>query len=186
MSDPAMAKTESYAREAFDFYETPAWCTKALLSVWTPHARVWEPAAGKGAIVRELEGHDVVASDITDRGAVRGLMVKDFLTSRAHSHLPQTSIITNPPYTDCLAFVERALEWTKPGLGSVAMLMRSEWGHAVSRSRLFSHPFRMKLELTRRPVWFPDRDHKSSPRHNFAWFLWDWAWEGTPEYRRAP
>jgi hypothetical protein len=63
----------AYSERADDLYETPPAAVLALLAtVSLPH-RVWEPAAGRGAIVEVLRsaGHDVVASDIRDHGAHR-------------------------------------------------------------------------------------------------------------------
>jgi hypothetical protein len=37
----------------------------------------------------------------------------------------------------------------------------------------------MKVVLTKRPRW--STDDKASPRHNFAWFVWDWSNPNGPE-----
>jgi hypothetical protein len=66
-----------------DLYETPPLATEALLTVEKlPHC-LWEPAAGRGAIVQIMRdrGHAVIASDITDYGFALDF-VADFLMAR--------------------------------------------------------------------------------------------------------
>ena len=56
----------SLAERGLDLYQTPSVATEALLRVeQLPHT-IWEPAAGRGAIVRVLRDHGyaVIASDI--------------------------------------------------------------------------------------------------------------------------
>ncbi len=95
------------------------------------------------------------------------------------------NIVTNPPYKQACDFVERALVLIRPVEGKVAMLLRNEWDSASTRQHLFSKHahLALKLVLTKRPVWFPNREHKASPRHNFSWFVWDWKHEGPAEIR---
>src|SRR5690349_21675354 len=61
---------QSPMRVPFDFYATPPEATRALLTVEGFDAPIWEPACGDGAISRPLieAGHDVVSTDLIDRG----------------------------------------------------------------------------------------------------------------------
>ncbi|NLY01171.1 MAG: hypothetical protein GXY83_34195 [Rhodopirellula sp.] len=72
---------------------TPPHITAALLTREKFPETVWEPAAGKGDIVRVLVGwgYHVVASDIHDWG-LRPCKIEDFLTSTTQAD----AIITNP------------------------------------------------------------------------------------------
>jgi hypothetical protein len=91
------------------------------------------------------------------------------------------SIIGNPPYSDDLAekFIRHALRLTEPVKGMVAMLARHEYDCAAGRVDLFDRlGFRMKMTLTKRPKWI--EDSTGSPRHNYAWFVWDWFYSGHP------
>ena len=65
-----------------DLYETPAVAVEALPRVERLPHLVWEPAAGRGAIVRVLQayGYNVAASDIMDYGFLLRF-VGDFLTT---------------------------------------------------------------------------------------------------------
>src|SRR6516162_8818181 len=70
------------AERGHDLYETPDVAVEALLRVERLPHRIWEPAAGRGAIVRVLlrrAGHAVIASDVADYGFPLDF-VRDFLT----------------------------------------------------------------------------------------------------------
>ena len=56
-----------------DLHETPPEAARALLAVEPLPHKIWEPCAGRGAIVRELVrvGHEVCAMDLVAR-AERG------------------------------------------------------------------------------------------------------------------
>jgi len=108
-------------REKMDFYPTPPEGTRALLSVEQFHGPIWEPACGEGDISRVLieAGHDVVSTDLMDRGY--GTPRVDFLMEW-EPRAP--NIITNPPFKNAEEFVRKALSLTT---GKVAMLCRLAW-----------------------------------------------------------
>jgi hypothetical protein len=89
---------ENLEREKDDFYPTPPEPTRAFLSYEAERLRgfsaIWEPAAGDGAMVREMQsaGLHVIASDLVDRGA--GAEIKSFYD---FSQAPAKAILTNPP-----------------------------------------------------------------------------------------
>ena len=170
VQDPAMVKSD-YDRVEFDHYETEPWVTHVLLRN-VAFKSIWEPACGKGAIVDVVRsvGLHCVGSDIRDYG--RGFKVEDFMF---HTEPTDMDIVTNPPYYDDIAdqFIERALILTQSNKRKVAMLLRNEFDCASSRRGIFGeYPFAMKIVLLRRPRWFKDSD--GSPRHNYAWYVWDW------------
>ena len=169
-----------YRRQTLDAYWTPEWCTSLLLKTFLFRGRVWEPASGRGHICRVLARHayGVCATDIADHGHHDRLA--NFLEERTLPREVET-IITNPPYSDAEAFVRHALLLTGEIRGQVAMLLRNEFDCASSRVDMFDMPFACKLVLTKRPRW--SEDNKASPRHNFAWFIWDWEHVGPPMIR---
>ena len=163
-----------YERKAHDSYETEPAATQALLQAVSLRGRLWEPACGSGKMARVLSaaGHAVLSTDLYDYEF--GEPGHDFLQAQT---LPDNvgTIVTNPPYADDAAerFVVQALRLTKPG-GMVAMLLRQEFDCASGRNGLFTHPaFHLKLVLTFRPRWTDEK--KASPRHNYAWYVWDWS-----------
>lgn len=168
LPDPAMVGKARYPRRDAELYETPEWCTRVLLRT-VSFQRVWEPACGRGAISRVLEGEriDVASTDLHDHGY--GTPGIDFLTSTDET---SRDIVTNPPYDQADAFVRKALELTARHQGYVAMLMRHEWDAGKTRDELLAPGSRFfaKIVLTERPVWF--EDVVARPRHNFSWYIW--------------
>ena len=135
--------------------------------------RLWEPAAGDGAIVRPLcaGGFDVVATDIVDYGGDSITPGVDYLTATLpHGVL---GIVTNPPY-------RRAVEFARKALGEVpylALLLRTNFLESTTRL-----PFFRKHPPAR--VWVSSRRLPMMHRHGwagpqapsntcFAWFVWD-------------
>ncbi len=178
MKTSAMHGESGYERIANDAYWTPAWCTEALLDRTAFRPVVWEPACGRGDMVRALEsrGHTVIASDIKIYDPQGGSFEMDFLSvNPIVDPVGFGAIITNPPYAQAEAFIRKALELATVGNRRVrvAMLLRNEYDSAAGRRYLFEHPaFLKKLVLTKRPRW--SADNKASPRHNFAWYVWCW------------
>src|SRR5262245_43583018 len=88
-----------YAERGHDLYETDPRVIKALVEAEKLPRKIWEPAAGRGAIVNVLRehGHFVVASDLVDYGVPGQQAGVDFLkTTRAPAGC--TCVLTNPPY----------------------------------------------------------------------------------------
>ena len=186
----AMLGEAGFQRVDGDRYWTEHWVTHALLNAVTFRGLTWEPAAGRGDIADVLVEHDyqVWCSDIA--GAALGCKSAgelDFLTATSPGD-GTFSIVTNPPYFAAEAFVRKALELTERSSGMVAMLFRNEYDCAAGRRDLFEREsFRAKLVLTKRPRWVDGLDQKSaSPRHNFAWYLWDHRHSGGHEIRWVP
>jgi hypothetical protein len=179
--DPAMIGHSGYERTAYDAYWTPRWCTEWLCEAVRFRGLIWEPAVGRGDIADVLtdRGYKVMISDIHDHGP--NPVIADFLKADAPFD-GLLSIITNPPYAEAGQFARKALELTQRSGGMVAMLLRNEFDCAKSRCDLFDRePFSKKLVLTKRPTWSDER--KASPRHNFAWFIWDWHHVGPATIR---
>jgi len=176
MADQLMMETY-YERRAWDHYETEPWVTEVLLR-HESFARVWEPAAGKGAIVNvfKMNNIDIIGTDIFDYGF--GFPVGDFLLTWQND---ERDIVTNPPFAEDLAdrFIEHSLLLTKNFGGRVCMLLRNEFDCASSRKKIFGQkPFACKIVLTKRPRWIAGTF--GSPRHNYAWYIWDWSWGKAP------
>jgi hypothetical protein len=125
------------AERGLDLYETPLVAVEALLRYEKLPHQIWEPAAGRGAIVRVLRdaGHAVIASDIQDYGFPLHF-VRDFLTETA---MPSGCelILTNPPFNIIAKFVARSLELS-PRVIVLARLAFLEAGELGSK-RLDRH-----------------------------------------------
>ena len=154
-----------------DLYETPPVATEALLRVETLPRRIWEPAAGRGAVARVLRqaGHAVTASDLIDYGELD--FVRDFL---AESKMPAgcAAIVTNPPYQIANEFARHALDLSP----NVYLLLRLAFLESVQRTDVLErrglravYVFRRRLPMMHRDGWTGPRASSAIP---FGWFVW--------------
>ena len=181
-----MSQRESgFARMERDLYETPAWVTEALLphiALSSVNGGIWEPACGSGKMADVLWKH------------LRGVYKSDIETGTDFLNEPLCNgcdaIITNPPYELATEFCEHALRLMEPVNGMVAMLLRTDFDHAKSRTHLFRDcpAFTKKVVLMKRICWFVEANGKpkASPSFNHAWFIWDWKHEGAPTIAYGP
>jgi len=179
MSDKAMLGESNYPRKENELYLTPDWCTEVLLRHVVLDDLTWEPAAADGAMANILYTKTpTIATDIVPLD--RQVKQHDFLISAGPLRGKFKNIVTNPPYKLAQKFIEQAISIIEPVKGKVAMLLRNEYDSAAGRQHLFSGcpGFNLKLVLTRRPKWAPGKGN--SPRHNFAWFVWDFNAAGPP------
>jgi hypothetical protein len=177
-----------YARESRDFYATPAWVTEALLRHVRLRGPVWEPCCGDGAMstVLAAHGHDVVSTDIMDRGF--GESGVDFLACSAVRHACR-SIVTNPPYGEVgsgavpsrsssamLGFLRHSLLLTASVQGQLALLVRLQWiaGRRVAET-MSAAPFAAVIVLSRRIRWFDMGEATNAAQHHHAWVVFDHA-----------
>jgi hypothetical protein len=156
-----------------DLYETPAVAVEALLRVECLPYHLWEPAAGRGAIVKVLRaaGHAVIASDIIDYGDTTHFPHRDFLTEPLPAGCE--AIVTNPPFQLAEQFVEHALQLCP----RVVMLLRLAFLESERRRHILEgrglarvHVFRKRLPMMHRAGW---EGRKANSGMAFAWFVWD-------------
>lgn len=185
---PRAIHISGYQREGRDFYATPAWVTEALLRHIRLRGKVWEPCCGDGAMSTVLAagGHEVVSTDIADRGF--GTPGVDFLACRtvpAGCH----SIVTNPPYGDTgsqagqsrsaramLDFVRHAMGLAASVEGQLALLVRLNWIAGQRATALLSSgPFAAVIVLNNRIRWFDMAENTNHAQHHHAWIVLDHA-----------
>jgi hypothetical protein len=170
-----------------DLYESPAVAVHALMRAECLPTKIWEPAAGRGAIVNPLQdaGHDVLATDLVDYGCGYPAGVDFLIPGIAESYFDgQEAIVTNPPFKNAAEFVERALTFTP----YVAMLLRLAFIESESRRRILDdaplarvHVFRNRLPMMHRDGW---EQTVTSSAMAFAWFIWDKTHRGPTELHR--
>lgn len=138
-----------------DDFQTPGNGLDVLLPHLSPFRRIWEPACGRGNIVRRLcsEGFDVHGSDI--------LMGVDFLTSEVP---PCDCIVTNPPFSLKNEFIARCYVIGKP----FALLLPLTALETAARQQ----QWRKGLEI----VFPKGRIHFETPsgKGTGAWFYTAW------------
>ncbi len=152
-----------------DFYPTPRPVTEALLEVESFGRDIWEPACGDGAICSVLKsnGHQVVASDLIDRGHGE-TGVNYFDVAKA----PCKQMITNPP---CVL----AEQWVKHAkalkVEKFALLVKLAFLEGVERSRLLQDTGLSRVWVFKRRVTFTrnGEEQRGTGMIAFAWFVWD-------------
>jgi hypothetical protein len=174
----------SFAERGLDLYSTPSVAVEALLRAEQIPHRVWEPAAGRGTIVKVLRdhGHAVVASDIYDYGFPLHF-VGDFLT-QTKAPADVEAIVTNPPFRIAEQFVARALELSP----LVILLLRLAFLESERRCSILEnhglarvHIFRKRLPMLHRDGW---QGPKAASRMAFCWMVWDRAHRGSTTVNR--
>ena len=188
MAEARAIHESGYERQEGDFYPTPAWVTECLLSSVTLRGPIWEPCCGDGALAKVLSaaGHEVVSTDLVDRGFGRGGV--DLLKT---SGMPDgcRALVTNPPYGDggarsrtgkaslqMLAFTEHTIRLTQQAQGQLALLVRFQWiaGRRVA-SLLTEASMQSVIVLTRRIQWFDRGSATKTAQHHHAWIFFDFA-----------
>lgn len=164
------------AERGNDLYETPPQAVTALLGAESLPTAIWEPACGPGSIARVLRqhGHVVYATDLVDYDSPdQDQSGWDFLMER---QLPigVEAIVTNPPFKNAQAFVEKALDLCP----KVVMLLRLAFIESQRRSNILDsgtlarvHVFRNRLPMMHRDGWGGKKLTASGLP--FAWFVWD-------------
>jgi hypothetical protein len=162
----------SFVDRGLDLYETPAIAVDALLEAEQLPRRIWEPAAGRGAIVRVLRaaGHAVIASDVVNYDFPLDF-VSDFLT-RKRAPPNCGAILTNPPYQIATEFAHHAIKLAP----RVYLLLRLAFLESSKRTDLLErcglarvHVFRRRLPMMHRADWNGPRATSAMP---FAWYVW--------------
>lgn len=164
-------------------YETPAVATEALLRAEQLPDRLWEPAAGRGAMVRVLRaaGHRVLSTDLHDfRSADVDQVGVNFL--RPQRGVPKVgAVVTNPPFSHAQEFVNMAMLYTP----MCCMLLRLSFLESESRHRWFQeagldrvHIFSNRLPMMHRDGW---KGKKASSNVCHAWFVFRRGYRDAPK-----
>lgn len=178
--DPKLKRAQSLVgtskgRPDHDFYPSPPSAVEALLRVEQFTGTIWEPACGDGAICKVLEahGHQVLATDLIDRGYGEGN--HNFFTSPHRAD----NIITNPPFSLSQEFIELSLERTT---GKVAMLSKLAILEGAKRKAMFEASplksvwvFSKRLTMTRNGVKM-----ENSGMIPFCWIVFEHGYKGKP------
>jgi hypothetical protein len=160
---------------ADQLHETPESAVKALLQHEALPPRLWEPAAGRGAIARLLRqhGHTVIATDIRAwPGAHR--MVKPGFDFLAQRRAPKRcgAIVTNPPFKLADDFIRHGLTLVP----RVVVLLRLAALEGVRRGDLMDgHLVRLWVGKERLPMMHREgwQGNKASQPTPYAWFVFE-------------
>ena len=141
---------------------------------------IWEPACGEGHISKVLQAHgyEVISTDLIYRGFGDPEPL-DFLTETFEGF--EGDIITNPPYSMGLEFVQKALESVRPG-GKVAMFLKVQFLEGQKRGLFFkSTPPRTVYISRSRLACYKNGDmSKTDSAIAYAWYVWEKGFTGDP------
>ena len=168
-------------REAFDYYATDPKAVEMLLELEQFAPVIWEPACGEGHISKVLQAHgyQVISTDLVYRGFGDPEPL-DFLKETLDGF--EGDIITNPPYSTGLEFVQRALESVRPG-GKVAMFLKVQFLEGQKRGAFFKDtPPRTVYTSRSRLSCAKNGDFERFPDSAiaYAWYVWEKGFTGDP------
>ena len=189
-TDAVQRKPQTEDRRELDLYPTgEPEAIRGLLALDGKRihelGRVWEPAAGHGHLLREIEavGLPCAVSDVADHGCP-GVEVCSFYE---YTEARAPAIITNPPYAEINARDGHG-RWLRhtlnmPGWRYCALLLSWDWPAARSNglgALLDANPFSYCYLMR----WKLDFTGEGSPPQRNAWFIWDRDWTGAePAFR---
>ena len=167
-------------RAANDYYATDPQAVEMLLALESFAPLIWEPACGEGHISEVLaaNGYEVISTDLVYRGYGEPEPM-DFLTETFPDF--EGDIITNPPYSAGLEFVERALETVRPG-GKVAMFLKVQFLEGKRRGELFAKTPPRTVYISRsRLACAKNGDFSHTEKAiAYAWYVWEKGFTGDP------
>jgi hypothetical protein len=150
-----------------DFYPTPAWAVRGLLSVETFTGTICEPCCGAGHISKALEiaGYRVVSSDLYNYGY--GISGRD-----ARSLSKAVNVVTNPPYNLATEMLPHLLSVTER---RVALLTRMAFLESKVRFLIFNkfRPARVHVFSERLSMAPSGKDVKGGGTVSHCWIVWD-------------
>jgi hypothetical protein len=150
-------------RHENDFYETPPWCTRAILP-FLPPGYYLDAGTGSGAILREVlaAGRSCVGIESDSKFSSPSIMCGDFFDIKPNIY---DVVIGNPPFLKAQEFAEHGIRVAK----TCALLLRLNW--LASKRRIGfhrEHPADVFV-LSKRPSF---TGNGKTDATEYAWFLW--------------
>ena len=170
-------------RQKNEYYATDPSVSRDLLRCEQFLSPVLEPCCGGGFMAEEIKkaGYEVVASDIIDRGYGKGGV--DFIT--ADFPIGVYDIITNPPYSDFIPMLRKAMAICR---NKVAMLLPLRYLTSQERYEVFKQysPKRVYVYIERICIAKNGKFEEYEAGANmemYAWYVWEKGYEGEPTLR---
>jgi hypothetical protein len=172
--DPAAVKQQP-ERDGPDFWPTPKSLVDACVNYvlpMLPHDPIWECAAGDGRLANAIAtvGREVWVTDRYAHPGHPGLELMDFLDD--DPPMVKSCVVTNPPFNQADAFIERGLQlMDEHMISAVALLLRHDHLQAASRVAAFNRAT-WEVHCNWRPVWIEGTGNEAAPRWSFHWIVW--------------
>ena len=173
-------------RETMDYYATEPKAIDLLAAKFDIPHRVWECACGGGSLSQRLKerGHEVISTDIIDRGYEGFNGECDFLSRLFHPTIEgDYAIVTNPPYKFATEYVIHALRLLPHG-GLLCLFLKTTFAEGKERyQRIFGvTPPALVLQCSERVLCAKnadfDRQRREGTAVSYAWWIWRKGWQG--------
>jgi len=170
-------------RQVDDFYPTHPSITQMLLDREELTGNIWEPACGRGDMSQVFidNGHDVLSTDLIDRGYGEGGV--DFLQDDQISRFGAVdNIITNPPFKFALDFV---LQAKKIARKKICILNATMFLDGIKRYEMWmdqEFPLKTMYQFSGRVVFRKNEiaDQSQNGLIPWAWFVFEKGYTGKP------
>lgn len=175
-----------------DFYATNPEAVKMLLKVYPFKARsILEPCVGQGHIACAIndfftDKKEITGIDLVDRG-YSNTIVGDFLTFQTTKRYE--GIISNPPYSLAMEFVEKGMELLTEN-GQMAMFLKIQFLEGIKRKELFEkyppkyiYVFRSRMATWNNGNPTDEKGKRWATTMCHAWFIWEKGSKSEPIVR---
>ena len=175
-------------RQSEDFYATDSVAIDKLAKVYNIPHNVYEPCCGAGDLSKRLEqlGHNVVSTDLVDRGYGEGGV--DFLLV---NEMPFDSndccILTNPPFKYATEMVEHALQILPYGCPCIFLMKTTALEGKSRHERLYRNGYLQSIyQFTERLLCAKNGDFEGMIKGggsavSYAWFVFRKGAEQPPK-----
>lgn len=157
----------------FDKFQTPDRALDYLCPFIPKDMTIWEPACGKGNIVRGLDkrGYKVFGSDIERQTGDIDVEIGDFLTQETTR--PYDVLVTNPPFSIKTAFLQRCYDLKKP---FALLLPLTVFDSIKRRMAMREHGVQMIVPDERFSFETPNHEENvaTGKKTGGAWFCTGW------------
>jgi hypothetical protein len=179
----------------YEVFRSPLFVYKCLYDNYPNLIKgdVLDPSAGDGRMILELINRgnnnkhmlcDIREEEITTWKNIPSFINAEFKIGNfleIESFRKFDSIITNPPFTLTVPFIEHGMKWLKDN-GNIAILQRSNWLGTYKRSQwLKQSGLRYVLVIPKRPIWEIDGRDNRSDTYEYFWFIFQKGYTGLPE-----
>lgn len=178
-------------RAEHDYYATDPKAVEMLLELEEIRHLVLEPFCGEGHISKVLitHGHEVLSSDLIDRGFGYVNDIKDYKLLNNNLYCKDRlvidkdfDIITNPPYKYTNEFTEYVLNLLRPGCKLIQFL-KLQFLETKGRRKLFEkYPLKKLYVSSSRLVAAKNGDFSKEKGSAIAygWFVWEKGFSDDP------
>lgn len=167
-------------RAILDYYATDPIAAQWLLEIEPSLHNIWECACGFGHLAQVFDKATKLAraTDIVNRGYEKQIETLDFLKCGITNY--NGSIVTNPPYSKGLEFVQHCLYCVADG-ELVCMFLKLTFLEGKERRKFFEQnpPIRVWVSSSRIGCAMnADFEKMKGSASCYAWFIWQKGYNG--------